>query len=513
MRLILKTYVLLMLTTGPLAFSATELSGSKSPSLTIYNQDFGVIRSQIPLRLLAGVNEVSITDISAHVEPHSVILRDPSGKTQLRILEQNYRADPVSQLLLLSQYEGQAIDFVVGGTATEPEIVSGKIIRSGYVPHYSAFSSFGAEYRQRQMQMSYNIQSQPLIEVNGKLRFGLPGTPLFPSLSDDNILKPTLNWHIQSDANNDVNAELAYLTGGISWRADYNVVAESDDDIVSILGWVTIENQCGATFENARIKLMAGDVNRISPSAPSNMYLYERSSRSLGMAGNEPGVTEKSFEDYHLYTVARPSTIRDRETKQIEFIRADQIKATRKYVYDGADINWPQYRGWGYETLRSHSDFGSGNTSKVHVVREFTNCESNNLGMPLPSGKLRFYRRDDDGQLEFTGENVIDHTPKDEVVRVNTGNAFDLVGERTRTNFQTDSSKRYTDEWFEIELRNRKEEPVTITVVEHLYRWRNWEISENNHDFKKKDSDTIEFDVALAPNEVKTIKYKAHYSW
>ncbi|MCA9253572.1 MAG: hypothetical protein KDA54_20765, partial [Phycisphaerales bacterium] len=283
--------------------------------------------------------------------------------------------------------------------------------------------------------------------------------------------------------------------------------------IVSLLGWVTIENQCGTTFENARIKLMAGDVNRIAPGSEGYDQLYMGLARARSVAGGEPGVTEKSFEDYHLYTVARPSTIRDRETKQIEFIRADQIKATRKYIYDGAEVNWQQYRGWGYDALRTHSDFGAKGTTKVSVVREFSNCESNNLGMPLPAGKLRFYRRDDDGQLEFTGENMIDHTPKDEVIRVTTGNAFDLVGERNRTNFQTDSSKRFTDEWFEIELRNHKKEPVTITVVEHLFRWRNWQISENDQDFKKKDSDTIEFDVTLAPDEEKTIKYKVHYSW
>ncbi|GJM23897.1 MAG: DUF4139 domain-containing protein [Phycisphaerae bacterium] len=508
-----KSVLFASLILGHPALTAAGSSETPPPSLTIYNQDFGVVRSHIPLKLRAGVNEVSITDISAHVEPHSVILRDPTGKIHLQILEQNYRADPVSQLLLLSRYEGKTIDFLVGGTADAPLKVSGKIIRSGYVPHYNALNGFGSQYYQRQMMLSQQTQSQPLIEVDGQLRFGLPGTPIFPSLTDDSILKPTLNWKIHSDQTNDVTAELAYLTGGMTWRADYNVIAESDDDIVSLLGWVTIENQCGTSFENARIKLMAGDVHRISPDGQANQYLYAGLARRSGVAGNEPGVTEKSFEDYHLYTVARPSTIRDRETKQIEFIRADQIKAERRYVYNGADINWQQYRGWGYDSLRTHSDFGSRSTKKVQVVREFSNCKSNNLGMPLPSGKLRFYRRDDDGQLEFTGENMIDHTPKDELVRVVTGNAFDLVGERNRTNFETDGSKRFTNEWFEIKLRNHKEEPVTITVVEDLYRWRNWEISENDHEFKKKDSDTIEFDVTLAPDEEKTIKYKVHYSW
>ncbi|MCA9251911.1 MAG: hypothetical protein KDA54_12335 [Phycisphaerales bacterium] len=265
MHALFKSFLLVAAIASQPAFALAGLSDAPAPSLTIYNQDFGVVRSHIPLKLTSGVNDISISDISAHVEPHSVILRDPTGKTSLQILEQNYRADPISQALLLSHYEGETIDFYMGGTPDDPKIVSGKIIRSGYVPHFDSISSFGQQYYQQQMRMAYNVQSEPLIEIDGKLRFGLPGTPIFPSLTDDSILKPTLQWKIHSDQTKDVLAELAYQTGGMRWRADYNVIAESDDDIVSLPAWVTLENQCGTTFENARIKLMPGDVNRIAP--------------------------------------------------------------------------------------------------------------------------------------------------------------------------------------------------------------------------------------------------------
>ncbi|NOX59427.1 MAG: hypothetical protein GXP29_11305, partial [Planctomycetes bacterium] len=212
--------------------------------------------------------------------------------------------------------------------------------RSGYVPHQSAMTRFGRAYYQRQAQMSYGVQNQPLIEVDGQLRFGLPGTPLFPNLASDSILKPTLHWQILSNKTEAITAELAYITGGMTWKADYNVVADSSGDDVSVLGWVTIENQCGKTFEDARIKLMAGDVSRVAPENTPRMAGAFMSRSSRGYVGGQQAVSEKSFEDYHLYTIARPSTIRDRETKQIELMRAVGVHSKRRYVYDGAQYRW-----------------------------------------------------------------------------------------------------------------------------------------------------------------------------
>ncbi len=481
------------------------------PSLTIYNQDFAVVRDRLNLDLQKGENEISVTDMTAHLEPDSVILRDPTGKRAIQILEQNYRSDPVSQGLLLSLYEGQEIDFLINVVEGEPKTVRGKIIRSGYVPHQSGIRRYGSQYAQRQYITSTN--SQPIIEVDGKLRFSLPGQPLFPSLSDDTILKPTIHWVLNTDRRGKLDAELSYITGGMSWKADYSMLAKDAGDKIDVIGWVTVDNQTGRTFENAKIKLMAGDVSKIQQDP---RVMYERAAIS-GMAFNgqmPAAVSEKAFEDYHLYTLNRKTTLHDRETKQVEFLRANNVKADRIYVYDGAKIDRNRYRGWDPDSIRRNKDYGTDCNPKVWIMKEFENSGDNNLGIPLPRGIVRFYKRDDDGRLEFTGENIIDHTPKDETVRVYTGNAFDLVGERKRTDYSISTSEDWLDESFEIKVRNRKEkDSVEIRVVEHLYRWINWEIVQKSDDFIKTDSQTIEFRFNLKPGQEKIVTYRVHYSW
>jgi hypothetical protein len=231
-----------------------------------------------------------------------------------------------------------------------------------------------------------------------------------------------------------------------------------------------------------------------------------------GPAGS-PSVTEKAFEDYHLYSLERRTTLHDRETKQVEFVRAANVKTRTLYIYDGAKMNPQQYGGQNMEYLRTQREYGTQCNPKVWVMREFENNEANGLGIPLPKGRMRFYRQDSDGQLEFTGENVIDHTPKDEKVRVYTGNAFDLTGERRQTEFQIDGTRMWADESFEIKLRNHKKEAVEVRVVEHLYRGVNWEVGEKSQDFQKTDSRTIEFPVTLEPDKETVLTYTVHYTW
>ena len=467
------------------------------PSLTIYNQDFAVVRDTVVLDLKLGTNKVAFTETTAHLEPDSVILRDPAGKWALQILEQNYRADPVSQELLLSLYEGKTIDFEIW-RGDQIETARGKIIRSGYVPTQTR--------RRRQYSQP---RTKPIIELNGKLRFGLPGTPLFPALADDTILKPTLHWLIETDQAGKLTAELAYVTGGMNWEADYNLVAPEKGNIIDLVGWITMNNQSGKTFEAARIKLMAGDVSKIQE--PEYYAKLGMAMEARGAPGMAPPVTEKAFDEYHLYTLARTTTLRDRETKQVEFVRAAGVKSERIYIYDGARID----RRFGQRgNVTRQRDYGTQSNKKVWVMREFVNSEENNLGIPLPRGRVRFYRRDEDGQLEFVGENIIDHTPRDETIRLYTGNSFDLVGERKQTGFKIDKLRNWLNESFEISVRNRKEkEDVEIRVVEHLYRWSNWEIKSSSQEFTKTDSRTIEFRVNVPAGGEKKIKYTVHYSW
>jgi hypothetical protein len=378
------------------------------------------------------------------------------------------------------------------------------------MPHdYFAMNRYGQDYDQGQ---TAGAAAQPIIEVNGQLRFSLPGTPVFPSLTDDTILKPRLEWTLATDRAGKFPAEFSYVTGGMSWQADYNVVAPEKGDLVDIVGWVTMDNQSGKTFENARIKLMAGDVNKIQPGMNGrNFTQMVMVAGAAEVAG--PPVTEKTFDEYHLYTLERTSTLRDRETKQVEFIRAVGVGTKQIYIYDGIKIDANRYNGWGWDNIRNDHSYGTESNPKIWVMREFVNSQANRLGMPLPKGRVRFYRRNDDGQIEFTGENVIDHTPRDETVRIYTGNAFDLTGDRVRASYSVDEDKRTATESFEIKVRNHKKEPVDVRVVEHLYRALTWDIAPSSADYKKTDAHTIEFPVIVAPDGEKTITYTAHYTW
>src|SRR5579864_2104249 len=339
---------------------------SSAPSLTIYNQNFAVVRQEIPLDLKSGVASVRFTDITMHLEPDSVILRDPGGKRPVQVLEQNYRADPISESLLLSLYEGKTIDFLVQ-RGDKQEVVPGKIIRSGYVPHNSwAMSRYGQQYYQGQM--AYAQGEQPIIEIEGKVRFGWPGTPIFPALADDTILKPTLQWLLASDKAGPLRAEFSYVTGGFSWEADYNIVAPEKGDAVDVIGWVTMDNQSGKDFENARIKLMAGDVNKIQP---GQGYGAMRAAADMVVINGQmaPPVSEKAFDEYHLYTLAHPTTLHDRETKQVEFVRAANVATKQIYIYDGVKIDPNRYGGWNFENIRNNAEYGTESNPKIWVMR------------------------------------------------------------------------------------------------------------------------------------------------
>ena len=468
-----------------LALAAPALAGD--PALTIYNQGFAVVRDTLPIDLKAGVNQVSFGGATAKLEADSVILRDVAGKAALQILEQNYRNDPVSEPMLLSFFEGKMLDFIRREPNKPDQTIPGKIIRSGYVPG-------GAPV-------------QPIIEVDGKLQFSLPGQPIFPSLGDDNILKPTLSWKLNAAAAAKISAEIAYVTQGFSWEASYNLVAPEKGELVDFVGWITMKNDSGTGFQNAKIKLMAGDVNKVQPPQPQARGFGGRAMAMDAMAA--PVVTEKAFDEFHLYTLAHPATLRDKETKQVEFVRATGVKAERIYIYDGAAIG-----GWHVGmNIGANPNYGVESSKKVNVYREFKNTEANKLGIPLPKGRVRFYSQDEDRQLEFVGENNIDHTPKNELVRLFIGDSFDLVGERKRTDFKVNEANHWFDETFEIKVRNRKKEAAEIRVVEHLFRWTNWTIAEKSQEFEKTNAQTIEFRVPLKPDEEKIVTYKVHYTW
>lgn len=474
--------------TNFLALSILSLSVATlwaQPAITIYNNNFGVVRDSVPLDLTKGLNKVDYTGATSQLEPTSVVLRDPSGKIKLSLVEQSYRGDPVDQQRLLQMFEGQTIRFssILDGKET---IVSGKIVRA---PSNSA--------------------PQPIIEVDGELRTSLPGTPLFPSLGDGSVLKPTLNWTLFSAEDAKLDAQLSYLTGGLSWVADYNLVmAEKGDDVV-LTGLVSLTNRTGKVFEDAKIKLVAGDVNYIPPQNQVRFRESNGFAMTAAVMDKAPQVEAKKFDEFHMYTLPLSTTLFDQETKQVEFVNSPKVETKRLYVYNPLP-NWSVFNRSG---AVADPNFQPESSKEVSVYREFKNDKDNGLGVALPAGKMRFYRADSDGQLEFVGENRIGHTPQDETIRLRLGNAFDIVGERTRTNFYKHPTQDLIRESFEIEIRNRSEEAVTVQAIEPLYRWSNWKITESSSEYKKLNSQTIEFPITVAAGKTAKVSYTVEYTW
>jgi hypothetical protein len=477
-----------------------QQGGAGPVALTIYNQDFAVARTTVDLDLKAGPNEVTTTNVTSQLEPDSVVLRDPTGKVAFKVAEQNYDAGVIDQPSLLEKFEGKTIQFSQGRTPDgQPITVTGKIIRA-----------------------TSNNQ-QPLIEVNGLMQFQLPGTPLFPSSTDGLLLKPTLRWQIDAPRSPHLPAELAYITRGMSWQATYNIVAPESTNVtgtehVDLTGWVTIQNNSGTDFPEARIKLMAGDVAKLRETLISGRAFGAADAISFQNAMPTPAVTQQAFDDFHLYDLNRTVSLASSETKQVQFIEAAAVAMDRVYEYDGA-IRQP-----GYNLCPGcHNDqpsFNTNSNTKVSVHAEIKNSTANHLGMPLPAGRIRLYRRDASGQMEFIGEGTINHTPAEETVKVPVGSAFDVTGERKQTDFHIDTRAHTIDESYEITVKNQKTTPVHVAIVEHMNRGQNWQLTEETVDNiapstpdTKRDSSTIEIPLTVPPAGQTKITYSVRYTW
>lgn len=477
--------------------SQAQQGGSAPVALTIYNQDFAVARTTVDLDLKSGLNEITTTNVTSQLEPDSVVLRDPAGKIPFKVTEQNYDAGVIDQNSLLQKFEGKTIQFQTyalnlpgaNGGPTTPTIIDGRIIRA---------NANGAE---------------PLIEVNGHLQFQLPGTPLFPASTDGLLLKPTLRWQIDSPRAAHLSAELAYITHGMSWQATYNVVAPESSttaasEQVDLIGWITMQNNTGTDFPAARIKLMAGDVAKIQNLRNANSGYG--ASAMMTVTDAPPVVTQQAFDDFHLYDLNRTVSLSNKETKQVQFLEASAIAMNRIYEYDGAA---QMYSNFCPGCHNDQPSFGAASNTKVTVRAEIKNSTANHLGMPLPAGRIRLYRRDSAGQMEFIGEGTIPHTPTDETVKVPVGSAFDVTGERKQTDFHTDQRAHTTDESFTITVKNQKTTPITVAVVEHMNRAQNWQLTQQSTDFTKRDASTIEFPITIPAAGQTTVTYAVRYTW
>jgi hypothetical protein len=319
------------------------------------------------------------------------------------------------------------------------------------------------------------------------------------------ITRPTLRWLVQSEQGGTQEVELTYLTGGLSWTADYNVLLNTDNSALDLNGWVTLNNTSGATFHDAQLKLVAGDVNRL-PDVQARAFDQAEMGLAIAQAP-APAVEQREFFEYQLYEVARHVTVADNETKQVEFVTAANVPAHTFFVYDSS----APFYGYSYQITDQY--YGQSGITDVQNYLEFTTGEESGVGADLPAGRIRVYQEDLDGAALLIGENSIDHTPEGEDITIYLGNAFDLVGERTQTNFQLISGN-VLEETYEIRLRNRKDdETVEIRVPERLFRWSNWEILQASTDYTQLNSSTIEFRVDVPPGGETVISYTVRYTW
>lgn len=426
-------------------------------SVTIYNNDLALVRDTKNVKLTKGVQNIEIDEVAAKIDPTSVLPKFLSNANKIKILEQNFDFDLVNTDKLLSKYIGETIEI----ERTEEDKrgkLTGKLL-----------SAYGGLV----------VQNESKIVLNPQGEISLSKLP------EDLKLKPTLIWLVESETEGNSQIEISYQTGGISWNADYVLVTNEKDTYADITGWVTINNNSGATFKDARLKLIAGDINRVS----QNRYSQKRMMAPLmaEAAAVDSSFEEKSFFEYHMYELQRKSTLKDREIKQIEFISAKNIPVKKVFTYN-ADID----------------------PVKVKVTLDLKNSKENNLGIPLPKGRVRVSKYDSDS-IEFIGEDRIDHTAKDAKLSINIGNAFDITGKKIQTNSKTEGKTSYQS--FSINIKNSKNTSVDVNVEETLNAWSNWEIKENSVPFVKKDNSTIEFSVNIPANTEKEIKYTVKYWW
>jgi hypothetical protein len=466
-----------------------------SVELTIYNSNFALIREERLMTLAKGLNSVIVPDIPATIDGTSLHFTSLTAPSAVTVLEQNFQYDLVHQAKLLEKYIGKEVDFV----RTDPETkksftVHGKLLSTGW-------QTYGSPN-------NYQNSGQMIAEINGKIEIAPEGRLVLPSLPEGLVLKPQLEWLVSNLKAGEHKTEISYIANQLSWNCDYVAVLNAKDNAIDLTGWVTLTNNSGTAFKNAGLKLVAGDVNIVKPQQRYDGMLKMATN---SFAGEGQQFEQKELFEYKLYTLQRRTDIGNNETKQIELTSGTEIPAEKIFVYDGLGGQW---RGWfNNYSYRGQGSFGQQSDPKVGVYVTFKNDKKSGLGIPLPKGKVRVYKKDGEDKEQFVGENEIDHTPKDEEVKLYLGNAFDLVGSRVQKDFKTVVSGHVYEETFEIKVRNHKEEAVEVMVYEHPWRWNQWEIMKANGEWEKVDQTTIKFPVKLKKDEEKTITYTIRYSW
>jgi hypothetical protein len=427
--------------------------------VTIYNGNLGLVKDTREARLPAGMSEVQFADVAAQIDPTSVHLKSLTDPAGLRILEQNYEYDLLSAQKLLEKYVGRKVRLYQGnGSFLEATLLS---------------------------------TDGPVYDINGEIHMGHHGQVVFPSLPENLVSKPTLLWLLRNGAPTPQRIEASYLTGGITWKADYVVLLNAADDRADLTGWVTIDNKSGATYKDAALKLVAGDVNRAREER--TRQALEVASKAAAAAPASRDFVSEGFFEYHLYTLDGRTTIKDKQTKQLTLMTAAGVPVRKELAFFGAR---DYYRSQ-YGTPMSNQ--------KVSVFVELTNTKANNLGVPLPKGKIRVYKADTSGSQQLVGEDWIDHTPRDERVRIKMGEAFDVVGERTQRDWKKIGGSIYEVEW-EISLRNHKKEDVVVSVIEPIPG--DWEVLRESQPHEKLEAHTLRYQVPVPREGAAKLTYR-----
>lgn len=460
----------------PALISPTVEAAEASIALTIYNQGTALVRDQRQFALKEGYNEISFHDVAASIDPTSVLFDSLSGSESISVLEQNFEYDLVGTSALYEKY-------------LDEEII--------------VLTQDGKEFRGRLLSVSGGIVLQ---SDNGEVTVvtGDVQEVKFPQLPEGLITRPTLVWHLLADKAGPQDVEITYLTGGMSWQSDYVILLAKDEKAIDLDGWVTLSNTSGTTYQDALLKLVAGDLQRVAEAKYAADEIYFEGE----LAAAAP-VEEREFFEYHLYEVPRPVTVRNNETKQIEFVSAAEVPAEKFFVYDGLQCrsNYWYCNFYGYP--QTDPSYGIASNPKVMVMIEF---DTEEVDADLPKGRVRVYQEDVDGAALLVGEDAIDHTPKGESLRLYVGDAFDIVGERIQKDFRRPSDTSLEED-YEITLRNHKDEAVVVRVVEHLFRWSDWKMLRSSHDYKELDASTIEFSVRVPANGEATVNYSVRYFW
>jgi hypothetical protein len=428
-------------------------------ALTVYNNDLGLVKDVRSVNLESGRHEIRFDDVAARIDPTSVHFRALEHPNQVALQEQNFQYDLADADRLLSRYLGRTVNVEMKEDGAE----SGTLLSYDGMSLVLQKSGGGVSVLNR-------------AEVRNVSLGDLPGGL---------VVKPTLVWTLDSDRSGQELVEVSYLTGGINWHAEYVAVVNADDTKLDLTGWVSIDNQSGATYENAKLKLVAGEVHRVQPPM---MPMPQRMKEERAMVGDAAAqFAQEAFFEYHLYTLERPATVRDRETKQLSLFPGANASITKKMTFDAR-------RG----------------AKNLAVSIELVNSKANGLGMPLPKGIVRVYKQGKDGAQEFVGEDRIEHTAVDEKIRLTLGNAFDVVAERTETDHQR-IDERTQKMSVKIEVRNHKDQAVDVSIVEQMPG--DWTITAKSHDYRKTDAHTIEFPVTVPANGSVTVTYTVRFRY